>query len=98
MFVSDEKGAVHALDRAGGTSVWTQDKLSWRRLTAPLALGHEIAVGDAEGYVHFLSRDAGSFVGRTATDGSPIGSAPVRVDGGFLVQTAKGGLFAFSTQ
>jgi outer membrane protein assembly factor BamB len=67
-------------------------------LTAPLALGREVAVGDAEGYVHFLSRESGGFVGRTATDGSPIGSAPVRVDGGFLVQTAKGALYAFSTQ
>jgi outer membrane protein assembly factor BamB len=98
VFVSDEKGAVQAVDRTGGTSVWTQDKLSWRRLTAPLALAREIAVGDAEGYVHFLSRDSGGFVGRTATDGGPIGAAPVRVDGGFLVQTVKGGLYAFSTQ
>jgi outer membrane protein assembly factor BamB len=84
--VSDEKGAVQAVDRAGGASVWTQDRLSWRRLTAPLALGREVAVGDAEGYVHFLSRETGSFVGRTATDGGPIGSAPLRVDGGFVVQ------------
>lgn len=98
VFVSDEKGAVQAVDRAGGANVWTQDRLSWRRLTAPLALGREVAVGDAEGYVHFLSRETGSFVGRTATDGGPIGSAPLRVDGGFLVQTAKGGLYAFSTQ
>ena len=98
VFVADEKGAVHAVDRAGGTSVWTQDKLSWRRLTAPLALGREVVVGDVEGYVHFLSRESGGFVGRTATDGGPIGSAPVRVDGGFLVQTAKGGLYAFSAQ
>jgi len=98
VFVADEKGAVHAMDRAGGASVWTQDKLSWRRLTAPLALGREVVVGDIEGYVHFLSRESGGFVGRTATDGGPIGSAPVRVDGGFLVQTAKGGLYAFSAQ
>ena len=98
LFVSDEKGTVHALDRAGGANVWTQDRLAWRRLTAPLALGRELAVGDAEGFVHLLSRENGSFVGRTATDGGPIGSAPVRGDGGFIVQTAKGGLYAFATQ
>jgi len=98
VFVSDEKGTVHALDRAGGTSVWTQDRLSLRQLTAPLALGREVAIGDVEGYVHLLAREDGSFVGRTATDGSRIGSAPVRVDGGFLVLTAKGGLYALSTQ
>ena len=98
LFVSDEKGTVHALDRAGGANVWTQDRLAWRRLTAPLALGREVAVGDAEGFVHLLSRENGSFVGRTATDGGPIGSAPVRGNGGFIVQTAKGGLYAFATQ
>ena len=98
LFVSDEKGTVHALDRTGGANVWTQDRLAWRRLTAPLALGREVAVGDAEGFVHLLSRENGSFVGRTATDGGPIGSAPVRGDGGFIVQTAKGGLYAFATQ
>lgn len=98
VFVPDEKGAVHALDRAGGTSVWTQDKLALRALTAPLALGREVVVGDVEGYVHILSRENGSFVGRTATDGGPIESAPVRFDGGFLVQTAKGGLYALSTR
>ncbi|OGA20291.1 MAG: outer membrane protein assembly factor BamB [Betaproteobacteria bacterium RIFCSPLOWO2_02_FULL_63_19] len=98
VFVPDEKGAVHALDRAGGTSVWTQDKLALRALTAPLALGREVVVGDIEGYVHILSRENGSFIGRTATDGGPIESAPVRIDGGFLVQTAKGGLYALSTR
>ena len=98
VFVSDEKGSVHALDRAAGTSLWTQDRLARRGLTAPLALGREIAVGDAQGYVHFLARDSGSFVGRTATDGSPIAAGPVRFDAGFLVQTRNGGLYALSTR
>jgi len=98
VFVSDDKGSVHAIDRSGGSSVWTQDRLSWRRLTAPLALGREIAVCDAEGYVHLLSREHGAFIGRTATDGGPIAAVPVRMDGAMLVQTAKGALYAFSTR
>jgi len=98
VFVSDDKGAVQALDRAGGTSVWKQDRLYLRRLTAPLPLGKEIAVGDVEGYVHFLSRETGAFVGRVATDGSPISAPPVELDGGFLVQTRTGDLYALSVQ
>ncbi len=97
VLVSDDKGAVHALDRAGGTSVWKQDRLFLRRLTAPLALGREIAVGDIGGYVHFLSRESGAFVGRVATDGSPIRSPLVRLADGFLVQTRDGNLYALST-
>jgi outer membrane protein assembly factor BamB len=98
VFVSDDKGAVHALDRAGGATVWKQDRLFLRRLTAPLALGREVAVGDVEGYVHFLSRESGAFVGRVATDGSSIRSSLVRLDRGLLVQTQDGNLYALSTQ
>ena len=98
-FVSDDKGAVHALDRSSGTSVWRQDKLSLRNLSAPLALGREIVVADIQGYVHFLARESGAFVGRVATDGSPVSTNPVSLpNGGFLIQTRNGGLYAFSTQ
>ena len=98
IMVSDDKGTVHAMDRAGGATLWKQDRLFLRRLTAPLALGREVAVGDVEGYVHFLSRENGAFVGRVATDGSPIRSLLVRLDRGFLVQTQDGNLYALSTQ
>jgi len=98
VFVSDDKGAVHALDRAGGATIWKQDRLFLRRLSAPLALGREVVVGDVEGYVHFLSRESGALVGRVATDGSPIRSLLVRLDRGFLVQTQDGNLFALSTE
>jgi len=98
-FVSDDKGAVHALDRIGGTSVWKQDKLRLRNLSAPLALGNEIVVADIQGYVHFLARDSGAFVGRVATDGSPVSTNPVVLpNGGFLIQTRNGGLYAFSAK
>lgn len=98
-FVSDDRGAVHALDRIGGTSVWKQDKLHLRNLSAPLALGHEIVVADIQGYVHFLARDSGAFVGRVATDGSPVSTNPVMLpNGGFLIQTRNGGLYAFSAK
>lgn len=95
-YVSDDKGAVHALDRSNGRSVWRQDRLSNRRLSQPIPLGTEVAVGDLEGYVHFLARDSGAFVARHATDGSAIRAAPLRLPAGFLVQTANGGLFALS--
>ncbi len=98
VFVSDDKGAVHALDRAGGATVWKQDRLFLRRLTAPLALGREVVVGDVEGHLHFLSRESGAFVGRVATDGSSIRSSIVRLDRGLLVQTQDGNLYALSTQ
>jgi outer membrane protein assembly factor BamB len=52
-------------------------------------------VGDYKGYVHFLSRDDGSFVARAKTDGSAITSAPVVAGDTLVVQTHDGELYAF---
>ena len=99
VFVSDDKGAVHALDRIGGSSLWKLDKLRLRNLSAPLALGREIVVADIQGYVHFLARDSGAFVGRVATDGSPVSTNPLMLpNGGCLIQTRNGGLYAFNVK
>jgi outer membrane protein assembly factor BamB len=95
-YVSDARGAVHALDRSTGSSLWKQDRLAHRQLSLPLPLDAVLAVGDFEGYVHLLSREAGAFLGRGATDGSAVRAAPLRLPGGFLVQTAGGGLFALA--
>lgn len=95
-FVSDDKGAVHALDRTNGRSVWKQDKLAHRRLSLPLPVDNEVVLGDLQGYVHFLSREAGAFVARVATDGSPVLAAPLRLPTGLLLQTRNGGLYALS--
>jgi outer membrane protein assembly factor BamB len=97
-FISDDKGAVHALDRTNGRSIWKQDRLAYRQLSMPLPLGTEVAVGDLQGYVHFLARESGAFIGRAATDGSAVRAAPQRLAEGLLVQTQNGGLFALLPQ
>ncbi|HEU4353500.1 MAG TPA: outer membrane protein assembly factor BamB [Burkholderiales bacterium] len=95
-FVADELGAVHALDRSNGQSVWKQDKLAHRQLSTPLAGGESVAVGDFEGYVHFLAREDGAFVARRETGGGAVRAAPVALGAGLLVQTEDGGVFALA--
>lgn len=95
-FVADDRGAVHALDRSSGRSVWKQDRLAYRQLTVPLPLGAEIALGDLQGYVHLLARESGAFTARASTDGSPVRAAPLAVPGGFVVQTQGGTLYALA--
>lgn len=95
-FVADEAGAVHALDRTNGQSVWKQDRLAHRSLSAPFPGGEAIAVGDFEGYVHFLARDSGAFIARRETDGAAVLAAPLALPAGLLVQTEDGGLFALA--
>ena len=99
LYVTDDKNAVLALDRASGASIWRQDKLAGRNVSAPLALGRHVVVGDLEGYVHLLSREDGSFAARIATDGSAIGAPPLALDAkSFVVQTRGGGVFAITVQ
>ncbi|MDR3220705.1 MAG: outer membrane protein assembly factor BamB [Candidatus Accumulibacter sp.] len=98
LFVTDDKGAVHALDIASGSSVWKQDALLMRRVSAPLPHRGRIAVADAQGVVHFLNRENGAFVARQDTDGSPVLAPPQALGRNFLVQTGKGGLYAIDAE
>ena len=94
LYLSEDTGAVVALDRNTGASVWKQDSLSHRNLSTPLAFGDHVVVGDFEGQVHFLKVEDGSFAARTGTDGGGIAAPPLRIDNKVLVQTRKGGLYA----
>lgn len=98
LFVTDEKGAVHALDRLSGSSLWKQDKLLNRRVSGPAVRRGKVVVADAEGLVHFLSREDGSFVGRQKTDGTPVRTSVQLLGSGFLVQTSGGNVSAIEIQ
>ncbi len=98
VYVTDDKGAVHALDRNSGASVWKQDKLVQRGVSRPLALGSHVLVADYQGVVHLLRREDGAFAARASTDGSAVRADPVRFGSGALVQTASGGLHALETR
>jgi outer membrane protein assembly factor BamB len=96
-YVADDKGSIHELDRTSGRPAWKQDKLSLRQPSLPQPLESLVAVGDFEGYVHFLARDSGAFVARFNTNrGVAIRAAPVPIEGGVLVQTQDGALFALA--
>ena len=55
-----------------------------------------MALGDLQGYVHFLARESGAFLARFPTDGSAVRAAPLKLPDGFLVQTQNGGLYALT--
>jgi outer membrane protein assembly factor BamB len=99
IYAADDKSALLALDKVNGASIWKQDKLAGRRVTAPLIIGAHVIVGDIEGYVHVVSRDNGAFEARLPTDGSAIMAPPVALDRtSFVVQTENGGIFAIAVQ
>ena len=97
IYVTHANGSVYALDFASGKTFWKQDDLMYRNATAPLPMGGVIAVGDMEGYVHFLDREDGSFYSRVQTMESPILARMTALgSNGVIVQTRAGGLYAIS--
>jgi outer membrane protein assembly factor BamB len=98
VYVASDESVVLALDKVTGATLWKQDKLHLRRVTAPLAYGPYVAVADFEGYVHFLNRGDGSFAARVATDGKSIATRAILLDEDLLVQTRGGGVYALTAR
>ena len=89
VYIVDESGNVHALDKTAGASLWKQDKLLHRRLTSPVVFEGKVVAGDGQGFLHVLSPEDGALIGRLATDGSAIISL-VPAAAGLVVQTERG--------
>lgn len=91
----DASDRVTAWRTGDGSVAWTVEKLLYRNLTAPLAVGKAFVIGDIEGMVHWFAHDSGEAVLRLPTDGSAIKVPPAASGLTLLVVTSSGGLFAF---
>ncbi|MDP2096694.1 MAG: outer membrane protein assembly factor BamB [Hydrogenophaga sp.] len=98
VFGTESDGRVLAWQRTSGERGWEVDRLKHRGLTAPLAVGRVVAVGDSQGLVHLLSREDGSEMTRMTADGSAILVAPVLAGDALVVQTRNGGVYAWRPQ
>lgn len=95
--VTDPSGKVWGLDRNTGSSLWQQNGLAYRKVTAPAVQGDYAVVGDFEGNLHWLRLTDGAFAARSKLGGA-ISGQPVVADGILVVQTEDGQLAAFALQ
>lgn len=95
VYVVDEQSHVRAIERRSGATVWTLNELHDRGLTGPVSFGQYVVVGDEEGYVHFLDRTDGHYLGRYELDSDGIVSTPIVVDDTLYVYARSGDLAAF---
>jgi outer membrane protein assembly factor BamB len=99
IFVSHAMGSVYALDYSTGKTFWRQAALKNRNLTVPLPMGSLVAVGDLEGYVHFLSREDGAISSRIKTNNSPVMPQMAQINSNtLLAQTRDGGIYAIQVK
>jgi outer membrane protein assembly factor BamB len=80
VYVTDEDSYIWAFDRVSGATLWKQDKLNNREITAPVVIDEYVVVGDFEGYTHWLSKYDGHFVARSQIGSTGILTAPLVVD------------------
>ena len=93
--LSDKEGNLWLLDRRNGAESWKLDLLRNRGLTRPVFYGSFIAVGDAEGYLHWVRIDNGQFAAREKVGGDGFAGPPVVVGNTLYVMTRKGSLIAY---
>ncbi len=95
VYGTESDGKVIAWRRDSGEKAWESERLKYRGLTAPLAIGRSVAIGDNTGLVHLISREDGTPMNRMATDGSAVATAPVLAGEALVVVTRNGGVFGF---
>ncbi|MBZ4201028.1 MAG: outer membrane protein assembly factor BamB [Methylotenera sp.] len=99
IYLAHAAGAVYALDYTTGKSFWRQAVLKNRKLSVPLTMGSLLAVGDLEGYVHFLSRDDGVMASRIQIGSSAVMPRMALLNSNSLVVQARdGGLYAIQVK
>jgi outer membrane protein assembly factor BamB len=98
VYGTEADGRVVAWRRDSGQRAWFTDRLQHRGLSAPLALGRAVVVGDSFGFVHLLGNEDGKLLNRVATDGSAIAAPPVAAGNTLVVVTRTGGVFGFVPQ
>jgi outer membrane protein assembly factor BamB len=92
VYSPDQSDAVSAFALKDGKLNWTQDALRYRRLSGPAVLGNAVAVGDYDGYVHFMAADDGRLLARIAVGGGKIHAPLIATPQGVLVKTGDGSL------
>lgn len=96
VYIALASGTVEGVDERSTTSLWSNDKLARRQLSAPEVFSSYVAVGDMEGYLHLLSQVDGRFVARTRIDSDGLRARPLVVGDTIYVYGNSGKLEALT--
>lgn len=93
LYVVDQNDNVYGLRAADGVTMWSQDKLLHRNLSAPEIFNGYLVMGDGEGYLHWLDTSNGQFVAQNKLNSSGILSRPSIAGDKLMVQARDGRLY-----
>ena len=98
LYISDTRSNVWQLDQRNGASMWKQDGLLNRAVTAPVAYDDYVVTGDYEGYLHWLANSDGRQLARIQISDSAIILKPVIVDDIIYIYSKDGTLAALKAK
>ncbi len=97
IYLTDANSHLLAVDRRTGRTLWSQDALHARGVSAPLVLNGQLIVGDKEGYVHWFATEDGRMLARTRAANSAIPRAPVSDGERIFIEAREGRIVAFTS-
>ncbi|HGN1705664.1 TPA: outer membrane protein assembly factor BamB [Providencia rettgeri] len=93
LYLVDQNDRVLSVRKSDGVTLWTQEDLLNRGLSAPEMYNGYLVVGDKEGYLHWLDMNTGGFVAQNKLNSSGIHSRPVVASDKLMVQTKNGTVY-----
>lgn len=95
LLTTTSDGEVVSMATRSGSVQWRQEALKYRFLSTPVVHGNTVAVGDFEGYLHWLDLDSGELVARARVGKKGIRAAPQVIGGVLYALDLDGNLAAF---
>ncbi|SFN64087.1 outer membrane protein assembly factor BamB [Xenorhabdus japonica] len=96
IFIVDQNDRILSLRKSDGVTLWSQNALLHRNLTAPEMYNGYLVVGDGEGYLHWLNMADGKFVVQHKVDSSGLLSRPVVASDKLMIQAKDGTVYLYT--
>ncbi|QTL41073.1 outer membrane protein assembly factor BamB [Xenorhabdus budapestensis] len=96
IFIVDQDDRILSLRKSDGVTIWSQNDLLHRNLTAPGMYNGYLVVGDGEGYLHWLNMADGQFVAQHKVDSSGLLSRPLVASDKLMVQAKDGAVYLYT--
>lgn len=91
----NQDNELYALTKEDGKTLWLQNDLSGRRLTAPTLWQDNIALGDNKGYLYLFSSQDGSQLAKRRMGVVPFNPILLATDDRLILLDTEGNVFAF---
>ena len=94
VFLADDEGAIWALDRRTGTSVWKEEGLKHRFTNGAIYFDGYVIAGDFEGFTHWFDAKNGEKVFQAKVSKHRLIAPAISTENSVLTYSSRGNLIA----